>query len=1158
VSDNVRFTVTATDQASDDFQRIGQNAARMGQAVTQAGRSASQGLRPIQQDARTAQTALTNLEREAARVPTAMSRLGQTVRTNATTFVAMGAAAGVLAGALSDAARAAAEEEAIFARLEAAVDATGESYADYAVEIDAAIAASERLSFADDEAATALSNLTTTTGDAARALDLLAISQDLARGKGIDLAAASNIVGRVAEGNIGILARYGIAVQDGATATEALALLQERYAGQAVAYADSTQGALDRVVNTVDNFVESVGASTGELQLLLTLLPGLSAGFTLVGGAAGLAIKGIQALRASSTLAAAAIGPVGLGLVAVAGGAAIAYKAWEAYQQRQDNATISTEELETATRSLLAVMVQIRDIGGPSGAITALNDASRVLEEIVATSQAIDTDNLETLKDDLFGINETMREIRENGMSSEGPGSFFDASDLPALEQRRLALQATVTALEGARVSEEELTEATADLQAILSDTTRSNYPQLINAVQTLTSAHDDGLITNDAYLAGISRLADEVDTYGISVADVVGPIDAATEATRRLVAERARLAGPMREGVLDPNDEGLGLPDATAEAARNAAAAERAAAGQIKLAAGMASARDAAVANAESLRAAQSAVVDYIASGENLLQLLLDSGHELSGEQGFLRQVIKLDDALTALDSTYQIIIGGTERLGATSGQLADWAQGLIDAGEAGPALDSLNQIIATNAEVQADVLAIQQAQAPYLAALQADTAAYVDELSRQDAQQQRNVLTMMDANSQQQLAALYAAATKAEMGELGASGEQYVNDMAAGLKVTNPLLYDMLLSTGAIKETADGIAFNFDEVDASALVSTLDDLNDTLGDLVRVIDELNGKEINPKVNDDFLAKLKEAGGFASPHNYARGNDPGTPLAPGGLNDGTGGPGGSVQTVTLELDATNYTAQVDAAREQIEALAGEGFTVVLAGDGENAVAVISDVQGNVTALVSDEYVFPIDADGDPAIGASNDVKGVVLELVNGRYVATINGDGSLAQSEIDAVNDALNAVNGTTGVIYIEGDASGARSAITSVSGYQGEAYVYIRGIPIGTSISTGQFAGAVMRDGGVVGYDAAALDGIVTRGGMRSILVGEAGREILNVPAGSSVVPAPMTSAKLGNGRGGGRELNFNFYGPVYGADDLQQMIGQAVRSAQYQGAL
>jgi hypothetical protein len=1150
VSDNVRIAVTATDNASDDFQRIGQNAARMGQQITTAGKSAGQGLKQVGTDAAQLNRVLDQIEANTRQTAQGLDKLAQSankaddgIKKSRASMAAMGAAATTLAGFLSDAARAAAEEEAMFVRLETAVEATGSSYADYAVQIDQAINASERLSFADDEAAEALANLTATTGDTAEALNLLGLAQDLARGKGIELAAAANIVGRVAEGNTGILARYGIAIQEGATAQEALAAVQERYAGQAEAYANTTQGAFDRVTNSIANFVEEIGGSTGELQLILTLLPGVSAGFTLLGGAAGLALQGIQKLRASSTLAAAALGPVGLGIAGVVAAAGAGYAVWQSYQRAQDNATISTAELQTQAESLLGVLRALKEAGAPDESLLAGGEVARVLEEIAASSEAVDTDRLEELKDNLFGLHETIREIRETGLSNDRPGTLYTQEDLDSLENQAFALEGVVEALEGAKVSEEELAGATEDLNSILARTAQLNYPQLIAGVNALTDAHDAGLITNDAFLAGLDRLASEADTYGLSMGDVVPQVDAATAALSRYEAVQRRLAGPNRPGYVNPMDEFAGPPDADAQAERNRRFREElvatgSALGDIKV-----QAND----YAQALDAANQAVIDYIASGEGLLELLYESGKELSGEQGFLGGVIDLQNSLAALGSAFTILIGGSEALGATSGQLADWAQGLIDAGEAGPALDSLNQIIATNAEVQADVLAIQQAQAPYLAALQADTAAYVDELARQDAQQQRNVLTLMDANSQQQLAALYSSATAAAMGDLGANGTQYVNDMAAALQVTNPLLYDMLVQSGAIKETAEGIEFNFDEVDASALVTTLADLNVAIQDLVDAIHELNGTTISPNIDQAAMDALLAIGKY-NPADAVVGDGTGGAL-------GTAGGGGNVRAespqpirYTVEADAEPFFRVMNDVQEVAALTAGTETSLLVTADGEQALTVFRDVEGSIVAIANGQYIIQVH--GDPA-DATNDIALVnaALNQINGTIgVVYVNGDPAGATGAVNTAAGALASVDGSSGMIYIGGDASGAMNAIASVTGVVGTAVVNI--IPNVIGDFTPGF-----RDGGVVGYDAAALDGIVTHGGYRNIKVGEGGTEILSVPPGSSVRSAPMTSALTG-GAGGGKEVHLHFHNAVYGFDDFQQQIAQGVRSAMYQG--
>lgn len=291
----------------------------MAQQITQAGKTAGQGLKQVGTDAKTAQQALTQAERAAQQTSVSLDRTGSSAVRAGASWAAMGAALATVGGILSDASRQSAEAEVSQARLEAAVDATGESYDRYAVRLDAAAEAATRLAFDDEKAQDALSTLTQLTNDAGESLNLLGLAEDLARGKGIDLATAAQIVGKVHEGNTAILQRYGIAVQEGATAQQALAELQARFAGQAEAYANTQQASIDRIRIGFGNLMETVGEHTGGLQTLLAVMPGISAGYTLIGGAAGKAAEGIKILRAESALASVALGPVGMVAAGIAG-----------------------------------------------------------------------------------------------------------------------------------------------------------------------------------------------------------------------------------------------------------------------------------------------------------------------------------------------------------------------------------------------------------------------------------------------------------------------------------------------------------------------------------------------------------------------------------------------------------------------------------------------------------------------------------------------------------------------------------------------------------------------------------------------------------------------------------------------------------------------
>ncbi|HEY3435852.1 MAG TPA: hypothetical protein VGK41_09395, partial [Solirubrobacterales bacterium] len=81
----------------------------------------------------------------------------------------------------------------------------------------------------------------------------------LARLRNIDLQAASDILGKVYGGNIGILSRYGIQIRKGATATEALAEITKLAAGQAEAFAETNEGKLLASQIKVGEALEKLG-----------------------------------------------------------------------------------------------------------------------------------------------------------------------------------------------------------------------------------------------------------------------------------------------------------------------------------------------------------------------------------------------------------------------------------------------------------------------------------------------------------------------------------------------------------------------------------------------------------------------------------------------------------------------------------------------------------------------------------------------------------------------------------------------------------------------------------------------------------------------------------------------------------------------------------
>lgn len=170
-----------------------------------------------------------------------------------------GNAIGAVTDLLGDAISSAQEEETSLARLDQALANNVDGWNGNRAAIDEAIDGRMKLGFADESLRDSLGKLVVRTHDSTEALDLQRIAMDLARAKQMDLAAATDLVGKAYSGQVGALRRAGIAIDSNATATEALAALQETYGGTAQRFADTTEGAMLRANIAIDEAVESLG-----------------------------------------------------------------------------------------------------------------------------------------------------------------------------------------------------------------------------------------------------------------------------------------------------------------------------------------------------------------------------------------------------------------------------------------------------------------------------------------------------------------------------------------------------------------------------------------------------------------------------------------------------------------------------------------------------------------------------------------------------------------------------------------------------------------------------------------------------------------------------------------------------------------------------------
>lgn len=139
-----------------------------------------------------------------------------------------------------------------------------------------------RLGFADDDVRASLSQLVGVTHDLTQAQDLNTLAQDLARAKNIDLAQATDIVTKAAQGNGKALKGLGVDVAGAKTAADFLAAAEKNVHGAAEQWANTNEGKLAVSNVKVGEAMEKVGAIVDKASQVL--IPLLADAFTTLVG----------------------------------------------------------------------------------------------------------------------------------------------------------------------------------------------------------------------------------------------------------------------------------------------------------------------------------------------------------------------------------------------------------------------------------------------------------------------------------------------------------------------------------------------------------------------------------------------------------------------------------------------------------------------------------------------------------------------------------------------------------------------------------------------------------------------------------------------------------------------------------------------------------
>jgi hypothetical protein len=867
------ITITGKDGTKQMFDAIKHGATEDAAALQKMGAAANTGFKQVESSAKTAGSSVDGLNKRMA---------------------ALGAALSTGAAVLGEWSRNSQDAQAIQRQLEASITATGESYEKYADQVEEAGRRAVQLGMDDEAASQAISALTQITGNASAAIDQMGLVMDLAAAKHMTLENSAELIGKVMSGNTGILARYGVVVEKGATSTEALAQIQEQVAGQAEASATS----YGRLREQMSNVTDSIGGAVGQFAPLLAMLPGVSVGFSAIGSAVGALAPNLTKAGAASAALNLALGPVG-----IAAGAAAAGLAIFELVKRADDATLSVKEAAQQVKDFDEALAGLGKSGTPKEALKGLADMREILVQL-----ALDSEHASQAQEaaDLKLANAREAQLNAQMGGTEAQKESANAA-LAAAEEYSKTIEGTI-------LNEKQMASVATDFKEIWTDQNPLNFDLVVAQLDHLKFQLDNNVISADEYVSAVHKLNQESDSYGLSIEEIVSGQRQQAGSTRDLTATINELTAAQDRQASAQTRQSANM--AAAEAARMEdfrRGAELQEAIQEKTSANMAAAEEARIHDfergAERQAAAQEQASANIVGAEQDIQdaFVNAQDRQASYQEGFTANIEAQKAALeelkktitetaAALDTTGSFasqlrpvdltpkggdkatgtaanlqMVGsaldsvlGTfkelDSLGQAAEQAGSIAENLIgDPGELGQidrllkqgrisetaynnAVQAGNDIRKEAGAIENDLNTIRAKQLPLLAEADQAYGNVIDKISHMGAEEARATLGFMDVNEAMKAQNALALVASASMGELGAKGKQATTDLLQGAVDADPVLRSMLETMGLITTIdAEGhIKVNFEN--GKEVKADLDDVVTAIDQLAIAIDMMDG----------------------------------------------------------------------------------------------------------------------------------------------------------------------------------------------------------------------------------------------------------------------------------------------------------------------------
>ena len=642
--------------------------------------------------------------------------------------------------------------------------------------------------------------------------------------------------------------------------------------GAAAEKAATTAGKVQQLANQVDDAGRSFVEMTGPIGQAV----GGMSNFSLQ---AGLAAGGIVQLARGAQQASSVVG----GFSTVLGGAGLAAAAVAAYYGAQTLARHFDDEFPAALHAA-------------QGATETLDEAiSRMTVSLGDAALALRFTNINTGLDQTLADLDRIDFLRQQ-INTIPQGGRADADTIKAYEAELAALEAKYGDL---TETSNEAKAAQADLAVILNHASAgaelaqkralelseqyntgqislAEYAWQLNWISENFSAYDQQALQAQVSTQNLNRRFEEGTVFASQYAEAVNIAALAhaqaNSTTLALLATIGDLSAAQQGIKIDIDRTSVGLGSYTAQQERQQQAASDAAAtnkGEYAdslqtISTQLRTGTSDAVAFGNALAAQRQAAADFAAQLTDAAKAvgLLDSSAEQLIAQGFqsptLNLAVNTSGAVDAVNAVFGAIVEGTNKIGQQSQGIADWIGGLTTAAEGqvsdlqalyikdqisrttyNRAMEASGSILKDNADIQEDLLRIQAKQAPVIADLVHQEAAYIDSLADADTQTQLVALGYMDtAESAKAMALAQLAANAAMSGFTGPAAS-----VIASAAEADPVLRAMLESMGLITEHEDG-TFSVNIEGADTVQSSIDDLATAINNLAREIRILVGEE--------------------------------------------------------------------------------------------------------------------------------------------------------------------------------------------------------------------------------------------------------------------------------------------------------------------------